>query len=437
MGNGAAYGLGAASDLREQLEATERHERRVAIRALLMRPFLPASNEAFSSVRRHARWLRDWFVRETGWILQVDRSHARLHKTPARLADASRGARARSADPLFSRRRYVLLCLALAALEGEERQTALGRLAERILGSVAADPELAAAGVRFELADRAERRDLVAVARLLIALGVLRRVDGDEAAYVAGSGDALYTVDRTALAALPATRRPPTTVAAERLDDRLAAITEEPVPDTPEARNRAIRHRLTRRLLDNPVLAYDELDEAERAYLTSQRPRLVAAVHEATGLVPEIRAEGIAMLDDRGDLTDLKMPEEGTDGHLTLLLAEHLAAALRRRPGRPVPRRELEERTAELAREHAGHWRKDAREPAAAPALAADAIARLAALDLVSVAGDEVLPRPPLARYAAGEPRRPAAPTLFDDTAAPVAPGWGRPQSGGNPPSAS
>jgi uncharacterized protein (TIGR02678 family) len=112
------------------------------------------------------------------------------------------------------------------------------------------------------------------------------------------------------------------------------------------------------------------------------------------------------------------MPEEGTDGHLTLLLAEYLAAAHRRHPGRPVPRRELEERTAELAREYAGHWRKDARDPAAAPALAADAIARLAALDLVTVTtdavlGDLILPRPPLARYAAGEPQRPATGSLF------------------------
>lgn len=435
MGDRATDEKGPASDLREQLEATARYERRLAVRALLMRPFLSSADEAFPPVRRHARWLRDWFARETGWTLQVDRSHARLRKIPARLADATRGARARSADPPFSRRRYVLLCLALAVLEGEERQTALGRLAERILGSVAADPELAAAGVRFELADRAERRDLVAVARLLIALGVLRRVDGDEAAYVAGSGDALYTVDRTALSALSAARRPPTTVEAERLADRLVAITEEPIPDTPDARNRAIRHGLTRRLLDDPVLAYDELDEAERSYLTSQRPRLVAAVHEATGLVPEIRAEGIAMLDDRGDLTDLEMPEEGTDGHLTLLLAEHLAAALRQRPGCPVPRRDIEERTVELIQEHATHWRKDARDPTAAPALVADAIERLAALDLVTVAGDEVLPRPPLARYAAGEPQRPATPTLFHVTTEPLAQRSGtQPDGGGGRP---
>lgn len=404
-----------AASPRAQPDAAEQHERRRAVRALLMRPFLPASDDAFPLVRRHARWLRDWFAHEAGWTLHVDRSHARLRKTPARLDDATRGARARPGDPPFSRRRYVLLCLALAVLEGEERQTALGRLAERILASVAADPELAAAGIRFTLEDRDERRDLVAVARLLMELRVLRRVDGDEAAYVAGSGDALYVIDRAALAAMLATRRPPTAVAAQHLDERLAAITEEPAPDTPDARNRAVRHRLTRRLLDDPVLLYDELDEAERSYLASQRARLVGVVETATGLVPEIRAEGIAMLDDAGDCTDLRMPEEGTDGHLTLLLAEFLATALRERPGRPVPREELNAHAAALAREHAGHWRKEASDPAAVPGMVADAIDRLAALDLVTIGGDHVLPRPPIARYAVAEPALPAMPGLFSE----------------------
>ncbi len=401
------------SELREQLEAAERHEFRIALRTLLMQPLLPATDERFPAVRRQATALREWFSREAGWSVQVDRSHARLRKTPARLSDSTRGARARPGDPPFSRRRYVLLCLALAALEGEERQTALGRLADRIVSSVAADEELAAAGVRFTLQTRDERRDLVAVARLLLAAQVLRRVDGDETAYVTGAGDALYAVDRSALAGMLATRRPPTTVDAHHLDDRLAAITEEPVPDTPDARNRAIRQRLTRRLLDDAVLAYDELDAAELAYLTSQRARILGAITSATGLVAEVRAEGIALLDDRGDVTDQRLPEDGTDGHLTLLLAEHLAGVLRERPGAVVAVEELEAHTATLAGRHARYWRKDATDPANAPGLTADAVARLAALDLVVVTADGVLPRPPIARYAIAAPTVPPPLQLF------------------------
>ena len=62
-----------------------------------------------------------------------------------------------------------------------------------------------------------------------------------------------------------------------------------------EARNRRLRSRLTRRLLDDPIVYNDELSEAERAYLTSQRAFLLAQIEEATGLVPEVRREGIAL----------------------------------------------------------------------------------------------------------------------------------------------
>jgi uncharacterized protein (TIGR02678 family) len=404
------------STLRQQLDADEREGRRRALRALLMRPFLPARDPDFGQVRRHAPWLRDWFAHETGWTLHVDRSHARLRKTPVRRDDATRGARARPGDPPFSRRRYVLLCLALASLETLDRQTTLGRLAETVLASVAADPDLAAGGITFTLDSRDQRRDLVAVARLLIGYGILRRVDGDESDYVGGTGDALYTIDRHALTAVLATRRPPSTVTATGLDGRLAAVTDEAVPDSHDARNRALRHRLTRRLLDDAVVAYDDLDPDELAYLTGQRARILGAIEDATGLVAEVRAEGIAMVDPDGDLTDLTMPSEGTDGHLTLLLAEHLASAARERPGTAVAVTELEARTRELASEHASWWRRDTRDPAAAPALTAAAVDRLVALDLVTVDGDGVRPAPAVARYALDAPTLPdPAPALFPE----------------------
>jgi len=90
--------------------------------------------------------------------------------------------------------------------------------------------------------------------------------------------------------------------------------------------NQHLRQRLTRRLLDEPVLYYDELTEAELAYLTGQRGAITARITELTGLIAEVRAEGIAMVDPHDDLTDVRMPDTGTDGHVTLLLAEFLAA---------------------------------------------------------------------------------------------------------------
>ncbi|WP_448700288.1 DUF2398 family protein [Streptomyces avidinii] len=121
-------------------------------------------------------------------------------------------------------------------------------------------------------------------------------------------------------------------------------------------RFRAMRRSLTRRLLDDPVLYYDELTDAELGYLTRQRGFLTARINELTGLVAEVRAEGIAMVDPEDDLTDVRMPESGTRGHVTLLLAEYLTAV----GGVVVPMTDLERRVVELAAEHSGFWSKSA-----------------------------------------------------------------------------
>jgi hypothetical protein len=52
---------------------------------------------------------------------------------------------------------------------------------------------------------------------------------------------------------------------------------------------------------------------------------MAARLCEATGLVAEQRAEGLALADETGSLTDVAMPAEGTDAHVTLLVAEYLA----------------------------------------------------------------------------------------------------------------
>src|SRR5439155_1522657 len=147
-----------------------------------------------------------------------------------------------------------------------------------------------------------------------------------------------------ALAAILSVRRGPSTIDEPELDGRLAALVDEPVPDTDEGRNRRLRSQLARKLLDDPIVYFDLLTEDERTYLTSQRAFLLAQIHEATGLIPEVRSEGIAMLDETGEMTDLGLPEEGTEGHLALLLAEHLADNARRQPSVPVASTALHQR---------------------------------------------------------------------------------------------
>ncbi|MER7672856.1 TIGR02678 family protein [Kitasatospora sp. NPDC096128] len=391
--------------LGDALAAQRAAEVRRAARALLRRPLLRAGGshaDDFRLVRQYATELRTWFDRNTGWGLLVDSEVARLRRIPGRADDSTHPARDQRTGLPFSRRRYVLVCLCLAVLERAEQQVALGRLAEQVV-LAAADPALDAAGVRFTLADREQRTDLVAVVRLLLEWGVLTKVAGDEEAFLKSAGDALYDVDRRVLAVLLVARRGPSTVHAHGFEERLAELNAEVLPDSDELRNRALRHSLTRRLLDDPVVYVEGLTENESAYLTSQRGALTRRIGELTGLVPEVRAEGLAMVDSDDDLTDLRMPESGTDGHVALLLAEYLAGR-----GGTVPLADLHQQVAGWAVEHAGFWRRSATTPGAEAELAEQAVERLVALGLLERAEGpdgvaSVRPRPALERYRVGE----------------------------------
>lgn len=380
------------------MPAEEQAQRRAALRALLAKPLLVADTdgEMLVLVRRHLPGLREWLNRETGWRLAADSETARLFKTAPTLSDASHPARGHNKEP-FGRRRYVTLCLALSALARADAQTTLGSLADDVL-TAAAEPELTAAGFTLTLDSRADRSDLVAVVRLLLAVGVLSRIAGDEDAYLSARTDVLYDVRRPVLGELLSGIRGPSTVTASSFEERLAELTAEPVAETDELRNQALRRRLTRRLLEDPVLYYDELDDDERSYLLSQRHAISRRIADATGLVAEMRAEGIAMVDPDDELTDVRMPEQRTDGHVTLLVAEHLAHRDQ------ATLEELHAFVRQVAAEHATYWRKGVTEPGAETELAGTALEKLSALRLVEVDGSVVRGRPAIARFALDEP---------------------------------
>lgn len=88
------------------------------------------------------------------------------------------------------------------------------------------------------------------------------------------------------------------------------------------------------------------------------------------------------------------LPEEGTDGHATLLPAEFLAARLRSGDAGPVAVQVLVAHMAGLAQVHRAHWRKGVTEPGADRALTDQAIRRLTALGLARETADGVAPQP-------------------------------------------
>jgi len=391
------------SALEDSIDATTHHERQQAVRALLQHPLLTPGgreDESFGLVRKHSEWLRVWFAHHPGWQLDVTAEAARLRKTPADQADSSRPCRDPRSGASLSRRGYVYLCLALAALVRADRQTTLGALSNELASHLAGEPRFASAGIRSALETQGERRELVGAIRLLLHWMVLHRVQGDEDKFIRdAASDVLYNVNRPVLGRLLAAQRPPSLVESTRFDERLHAIGEQTLAESEEARHRRWRVRFFRRLLDDPVLYYETLNEEERAYLDRQRASILAEVEKATGLVREVRAEGIALVDPGNSLTDTRLPEEGTEGHLTLLMAEHLARRLRTGEAAATTFDALVAFTAECIRNHRKHWRKTVSEPGEDRALTKLVLERLTALALVRREQDRIVPLPALARY--------------------------------------
>src|SRR5690606_22098572 len=153
--------------------------------------------------------------------LDITAEYARLRKLPADVTDATRPARDPKYAQAFTRRRYVVLCLVLAALERADRQTTLGKLAESVLALANADPVLERAGLVPQFRTTDERRDLVHIVRFLVSCGVVAQQDGDEQDYVNDRGDVLYRIRRSCLGAMLCTTRSPSTISETDANDRL------------------------------------------------------------------------------------------------------------------------------------------------------------------------------------------------------------------------
>jgi uncharacterized protein (TIGR02678 family) len=109
------------------------------------------------------------------------------------------------------------------------------------------------------------------------------------------------------------------------------------------------------------------------------------------------------MTDPTGNLSDYGLPEEGTDGHITLLLATFLAGRLRESSGVSVAFDTLVAQTTNFIAVHHRHWRKDVREPGQDRALTRMVVERLCALGLARREGELLFPLPAIGRYGLRE----------------------------------
>ena len=372
-------------------------------------------------MRRHAEALREWFARETGWMLQVEREGARLFKRPADLASATRGLPATTAAA-------TCCCVSPARCWSAPIRRSRCACSARRLLQLAAEPALAARGFTFTLT---------------------RSTSGANwwrcAARCSSSA---------CCSASPATRKPSCRPAASRpMRSTTSSAARWPAcwppcaghrPGPPEEapaqprRAAACAGRRARRGQRGgpphgaapPVWRggcsttrwsiSTTLEPESRAYFVNQRGAMAARLCEAAGLVAEQRAEGLALVDETGALTDVAMPAEGTDAHVTLLVAEYLAQRLPAAPGgrrddaglhaaptRVQRRRRLPARGEGAATAATGANRRA--NPAPKRELAAIALERLEKLHLVARDGDAVRPLPALARFCARRGRGPRA----------------------------
>ncbi|MBS2028779.1 MAG: TIGR02678 family protein [Deltaproteobacteria bacterium] len=393
------------SRLSSVMEAERAGERSRALKHLLAHPLTLSANspEAFAAIARHREYLTAWFADHPGWKLSVDvpGGFARLHKVPFGTS-ATRAAQP-SGRSEFDRRRYTLFCLALAAFNEIGAQTTLMTLAQRV-EELSIEEE--GAIEPFETTSGHERRAFVDALRLLMELGVLRVREGDTDRYaLSRETDALFDVNDRVLAHLLSSPIPPAFASGPQ------ELLDEVFPDTEEGQRQ--RHRMTvfRRLLDDPVLYFEDLEADAVDWLDHARGWLYRVLEHDAGFTVEKRAEGLCALDPSSITSDTSFPDGGsTAKHAALLLAEQWVRLNKEGIVR-IRRADVVELIRRLQRdfgERCGWSKQYPPDDDGCGRLADEALRLLEAFDLASESGDGWRARPAIARFRPGAPTRKA-----------------------------
>lgn len=399
------------------------YERSLAARSVLAEPLVDSEDDpdTFRLVVRHASWLTDYFETSCGWSLSVDPAagFARLAKRSS-APDVTRPLRrTRGQSAPFDRRRYQLLCLICAELV-RHPVTTIGLLASAIGGAA-----------NLETGKYGERSAFVDALLVLSSWGAVRATGGDMEAFLDSErANAILTADTARLHRLIVSATAPSTLpeemggieAVERLlnEPRYGSAGDSDSAETSdEGRNRWARHQLARRLLDNPVVYFEDLSQTEADYASSPSGRrwLRQRANEA-GLEMEERAEGLMAVDQDGVATDIRFPAPLGNAHqLALLLSDQLietTASGQRRLGR-LDSDQLRIEVERIFDRFPG-WARGQRGEGGSERLGREAVDLLVSFGLARREPDgAVSALPGLARYRMAEPVFSAGPTLFDE----------------------
>ncbi|MGW3634556.1 TIGR02678 family protein [Streptomyces sp. NPDC005122] len=303
------------------LELADYHKAvRLVLRHPLVTPGYP-DKTALATVRRWAGQLRTDLMEVLGYRLVTTADTARLQRAQDGL-DATRPALTRAGRP-FDRRRYAYLVLTLAALGRHGAQVALGELAD----AVAADA-VRIDGLGLDTARKPDRDAFVDAVTWLTERGALTLADGSATAWAGDPerAEALYDIDREILLAVHhPTRVLQHLTSVTALLDSAGALG---MSAGRAAQRRDQARRARRLVLENPVAYYADADTELLGQLRA--PALAEDLERLTGLTVERRAEGVALIDTSGRLSDIRFPGGGTVAQAALLLAARISAAVQR-----------------------------------------------------------------------------------------------------------
>ncbi|MEU5843095.1 TIGR02678 family protein [Rhodococcus sp. NPDC047139] len=312
--------------------------RRDAARALLQQPIVTESGdrETFDLVRRHAGSLKSIFADRLGYRLVVAPTFVRLVKAPLASTAPHRTLR-RPDGTEFGATTYACLALVCAALL--EPQTGDRITVASLLEQVRADAR--DNGITFG-DEISEDRNVTAALGILCEWGVITEPDHERDEEAAA--EAYLEVNRDLLPHLLATPL-------HEMPNPAASLTR--AEQEPAAR------RLYRRLIEDPFVARDELDDEAAAILARDRPELARSLEEEFGLVLEVRAEGALAYDPAGMLTDEAFPGSGTLKQACLLLVSELTERFGDRAGATlhVDEQTLDTVLGELAADRSRTWK--------------------------------------------------------------------------------
>ncbi|MBT2466587.1 TIGR02678 family protein [Streptomyces sp. ISL-66] len=314
----------------ENVSALELADYQKAVRLVLRHPLITPvypDGGALATVRRWAEQLRTDLMEVLGYRLITTADTARLQRAQDQL-DPTRPALSRSGRP-FDRRRYAYLTLTLAALGRHGAQVALGELADAVAADAARID-----GLGLDTGRKHDRDAFVDAVSWLTERGALRLADGSAASWVSDPerAEALYDIDREVLTAV----HQPTRVL-QHVTSVTALLDSAGARSLSEGRRaqRLSASRRARRLvLEHPVAYYADADPELTGQLRA--PALAEDLTRLTGLTVERRAEGIALVDTSGRLSDTRFPGGGTVAQAALLLGARISEAAAR-TGRHAP----------------------------------------------------------------------------------------------------